>query len=92
MKPNLSEIGQQRQAEILFHEFSAALVQKQAQLVRAGEILRSENIAEPVPVEVNRLEQRRDRLTANNLIFSANYTHTLHNRQDFHDNSFYQIR
>ncbi|MCX2680360.1 BamA/TamA family outer membrane protein [Galbibacter sp. EGI 63066] len=42
--------------------------------------------------EVNRLEDRRDRLTANNLIFASNYTYYINSRSNFNDNNFFQFR
>ncbi|WP_242009243.1 BamA/TamA family outer membrane protein [Robertkochia solimangrovi] len=42
--------------------------------------------------EVNRIEERRKRLTANNLIFSASFTWSKNNRRGFQDNNFYSIR
>ncbi|WP_224483619.1 translocation and assembly module lipoprotein TamL [Robertkochia aurantiaca] len=43
-------------------------------------------------LEVNRLEERRERLTANNLIFSASFTWNKNNREGFQDNDFYQFQ
>ncbi|WP_372973394.1 BamA/TamA family outer membrane protein [Muriicola sp.] len=43
-------------------------------------------------VDVSRIEERRDRLTENNLIFSSNYTFTRNNKSGINDNSFYQLR
>jgi outer membrane protein assembly factor BamA len=43
-------------------------------------------------VEVNRIEERRQRLTQNNLIFASNYTLHLNNRNGLTDNEFYQFR
>ncbi len=43
-------------------------------------------------IEVSRIEERRDRLTENNLIFSSNYTFTKNNKSGINDNSFYQFR
>ncbi len=43
-------------------------------------------------IDVSRLEERRDRLTENNLIFSSNYTFTRNNKSGINDNSFYQFR
>ncbi|MBT8282053.1 MAG: outer membrane protein assembly factor [Muriicola sp.] len=43
-------------------------------------------------IEVSRIEERRDRLTENNLIFSSNYTFTKNNKIGINDNSFYQFR
>ncbi|WP_342157088.1 translocation and assembly module lipoprotein TamL [Joostella sp. CR20] len=42
--------------------------------------------------EVARLEDRRERLTANNLIFSSNYTYYKNNRRNVNDNNFFQFR
>lgn len=42
--------------------------------------------------EVSRIEERRERLTENNLIFTSNFTHTLTNRVGLNDNDFYQFR
>uniref|UniRef100_UPI0037DD9E28 translocation and assembly module lipoprotein TamL n=1 Tax=Zhouia sp. PK063 TaxID=3373602 RepID=UPI0037DD9E28 len=41
---------------------------------------------------VRRIEERRKRLTANNLIFASSFTHTINTRQGFDDHSFYQFR
>ncbi len=41
---------------------------------------------------INRIEERRNRLTENNLIFTTNYTFNKNNRQGATDNSFYQFR
>ena len=41
---------------------------------------------------VTRLEERRQRLTENNLIFTTNYTFNKTNRDGIIDNSFYQFR
>lgn len=43
-------------------------------------------------IDVSRIEERRDRLTENNLIFSSNYTYTKNNKSGINDNSFYQFR
>ncbi|NNK20757.1 MAG: BamA/TamA family outer membrane protein [Flavobacteriaceae bacterium] len=43
-------------------------------------------------IDVSRIEERRDRLTENNLIFSSNYTFTKNNKSGINDNSFYQFR
>ncbi len=43
-------------------------------------------------IEVSRIEERRARLTENNLIFASNYTFTKNNKSGFNDNSFYQYR
>ncbi|QBA63451.1 BamA/TamA family outer membrane protein [Muriicola soli] len=43
-------------------------------------------------IDVSRIEERRDRLTENNLIFSSNYTFTKNNKVGINDNSFYQFR
>ncbi|WP_417445164.1 BamA/TamA family outer membrane protein [Joostella sp.] len=42
--------------------------------------------------EVSRLEDRRDRLTANNLIYASNYTYFKNNRRNANDNNFFQFR
>ncbi len=42
--------------------------------------------------EVNRIEERRLRLTENNLIFTSNFTYTRNNKADLNDNEFYQFR
>lgn len=42
--------------------------------------------------EVFRIEERRQRLTENNLIFSSNYTFTKNSKTDINDQSFYQLR
>lgn len=42
--------------------------------------------------DVSRLEERRKRLTENNLIFATNYTFNKTNRQGIIDNNFYQFR
>ena len=42
--------------------------------------------------EVFRVEERRQRLTENNLIFASNYTFTENNKEDINDNSFHQFR
>ncbi|SFR32154.1 Surface antigen [Robiginitalea myxolifaciens] len=42
--------------------------------------------------EVFRIEERRQRLTENNLIFASNFTHTKNTKTDINDNSFYQLR
>ncbi|MFD2601884.1 translocation and assembly module lipoprotein TamL [Flavobacterium suzhouense] len=38
---------------------------------------------------VNSIEQRRDRLTENNLIFASNYTYTRTSRENLNDNTFF---
>lgn len=43
-------------------------------------------------VETFRIEERRQRLTENNLILSSNYTFTKNSKTDINDKSFYQIR
>ncbi len=50
------------------------------------------NISPEQIVEVNRIEERRQRLTENNLIFATNFTHTRNTRQGLNDNSFSQFR
>ncbi|MDC6354613.1 MULTISPECIES: BamA/TamA family outer membrane protein [unclassified Robiginitalea] len=42
--------------------------------------------------DVFRVEERRQRLTENNLIFTSNYTYTKNSKTGINDNSFYQIR
>ena len=42
--------------------------------------------------EVNSIEEREQRLTENNLIFTTNYTFNKNNRNGITDNSFYQFR
>nr|WP_299389526.1 BamA/TamA family outer membrane protein [Allomuricauda sp.] len=42
--------------------------------------------------EVNSIEERRQRLTENNLIFASNYTLTKNSRVDINDNDFYQLQ
>ena len=42
--------------------------------------------------DVSRIEERRDRLTENNLIFASNYTWTKNSRSNLNDNDFYQLR
>lgn len=42
--------------------------------------------------EVNSIEERRQRLTENNLIFASNYTFTKNSKADINDNNFYQLR
>lgn len=42
--------------------------------------------------EVNRIEERRERLTANNLILGSNFSWSKNNREGFQDNSFYSFR
>ncbi len=42
--------------------------------------------------EVNSIDERRQRLTENNLIFASNYTLTKNSRVDINDNDFYQLR
>ncbi len=43
-------------------------------------------------INVSRIEERRARLTENNLIFSSNYTFTKNNKSGINDNSFYQFQ
>jgi len=43
-------------------------------------------------VTVSRIEERRSRLTENNLIFSSNYSFTKNNKSGVNDNNFYQFR
>ncbi|MEO1010557.1 MAG: BamA/TamA family outer membrane protein [Bacteroidota bacterium] len=42
--------------------------------------------------EVSRIEERRQRLTENNLIFASNYTFQTNNRNGLTDNNFFQFR
>ncbi len=42
--------------------------------------------------EVSRIEERRRRLTENNLIFASSYTYNLNNKSGITDNNFYQFR
>lgn len=42
--------------------------------------------------DVNSIEERRQRLTENNLIFASNYTYTKNSKVDINDNDFYQYR
>ncbi len=42
--------------------------------------------------QVNSIDERRQRLTENNLIFASNYTFTKNSRTDINDNDFYQLR
>lgn len=42
--------------------------------------------------EVRSIEERRDRLTENNLIFASSYTLNKDNKSSINDNSFYQYR
>ncbi len=42
--------------------------------------------------DVSRIEERRVRLTENNLIFTTNYSFTKNNRNGLSDNNFYQFR
>lgn len=42
--------------------------------------------------EVNSIEERRIRLTENNLIFATNFTHTKNSKSGINDNDFYQYR
>ncbi|MCB0371562.1 MAG: BamA/TamA family outer membrane protein [Muricauda sp.] len=42
--------------------------------------------------EVNSIEERRIRLTENNLIFATNFTHTKNSKDGINDNDFYQYR
>ncbi|WP_289041690.1 BamA/TamA family outer membrane protein [uncultured Zobellia sp.] len=41
---------------------------------------------------VSRIEERRQRLTENNLIFASNYSFNLNNRKGLTDNNFFQFR
>ncbi|MEM9000764.1 MAG: BamA/TamA family outer membrane protein [Bacteroidota bacterium] len=42
--------------------------------------------------DVSSIEERRQRLTENNLIFASNYTFTKNSKQGINDNDFYQFR
>ena len=42
--------------------------------------------------DVSRIEERRQRLTENNMIFASNYTLNLNNQNGITDNSFYKFR
>ena len=42
--------------------------------------------------EVNRIEERRKRLTANNLILGSSFSWSKNNREGFQDNNFYSFR
>ncbi|WP_097046257.1 BamA/TamA family outer membrane protein [Flagellimonas pacifica] len=42
--------------------------------------------------DVNSIEERRQRLTENNLIFASNYTFSKNSKVDINDNDFYQFR
>ncbi|MEZ4811651.1 MAG: BamA/TamA family outer membrane protein [Allomuricauda sp.] len=42
--------------------------------------------------EVNSIEERRQRLTENNLIFASNYTFSKNSKTGINDNNFYQYR
>ena len=42
--------------------------------------------------QVRSIEERRKRLTENNLIFSSNYTYTKNNKSGINDNDFHQFR
>ena len=42
--------------------------------------------------EVRSIEERRERLTTDNLIFSSNYTFQKNNRESINDNDFFQYR
>ena len=42
--------------------------------------------------EVRNIEERRKRLTENNLIFASNYSFTKNNKKGVNDNNFYQFR
>ncbi|MGW9685507.1 translocation and assembly module lipoprotein TamL [Flagellimonas sp. 2504JD1-5] len=42
--------------------------------------------------DVNSIEERRQRLTENNLIFASNYTLSKNSKVDINDNDFYQFR
>jgi len=42
--------------------------------------------------DISSIEERRKRLTENNLIFASNYTYNKNNKNDITDNDFYQFR
>lgn len=42
--------------------------------------------------EVNQIEERRERLTSNNLIFASSFSHSRNNRAGFTDNNFSQFK
>lgn len=49
--------------------------------------------AEPDDVrDVRSIEERRERLTEDNLIFTSNYTYTKNSKRGINDNNFYQFR
>ena len=56
--------------------------------VLAGNVPSNNNILN----RVRSIEERRNRLTENNLIFATNYTFNINNRQGPTDNQFYQFR
>ncbi len=58
------------------------------QAVAAGDL----DVSREQLLEVNRIEERRERLTENNLIFTSNYTYSRNNRAGLTDNNFYQLR
>tara|TARA_R110002167_G_scaffold36686_22_gene115919 strand:- start:1437 stop:4031 length:2595 start_codon:yes stop_codon:yes gene_type:complete len=43
-------------------------------------------------LDVSRIDERRLRLTENNLIFASNYSYNLNNKTGITDNNFYQLR
>jgi hypothetical protein len=49
-------------------------------------------VSADVFAEIFRIEERRLRLTENNLILSTNYTYLKNSKSDLNDKSFYQIR
>ncbi|MFC4096361.1 translocation and assembly module lipoprotein TamL [Euzebyella saccharophila] len=53
---------------------------------------RDVNATDAIYQSVSRIEERRQRLTENNLIFASNYTLNLNNREGITDNNFYQFR
>ncbi|MBT8188774.1 MAG: BamA/TamA family outer membrane protein [Croceitalea sp.] len=56
-------------------------------LLNEGQALNAEDLS-----EVRSIEERRDRLTSNNLIFSSNFTYQKNNRQGISDDTFFQYR
>ncbi len=53
--------------------------------VQSGSI----SVAEEDRRNINRIEERRDRLTENNLIFATNFTYTTSTKRDLTDNNFF---
>ncbi|MGB5818360.1 MAG: BamA/TamA family outer membrane protein [Saonia sp.] len=56
--------------------------------VEEGTVTNDEDIIR----DVRSIEERRERLTENNLIFTSSYTYSRNNRTGINDNSFYQFR